>query len=193
MPTSRLGTPGQSSTRSVLANRLGSSREADPTNVSNGWKADIAVCNVLLGGVDTAMTILKKIRAAILVAEARRLSSVHQTGRAFEKMMAAYSHLGEQPPSAKLPLEVNLSLAAMAANANRHGLVYDALVLVEQQLPTDRSLNVQDRRYVGAYVKALRLLCDGNSWAEALSDADVVAGSDPTGVKRHWRANFPFV
>lgn len=139
------------------------------------------------------MSILNKIRAALLVAEARRLSSVHQTGRAFEKMIASYSCLGEPAPSAKLPLEVNLSLAAMAANANRYGLVYDALALVENQLPADRSLNDHDRRYVGAYIRALRLLCDGNSWAVALSDADVISGSDPTGVKRHWRANFPFV
>ncbi len=40
------------------------------------------------------MTILNKIRAAILVAEARRLSSAHQTGQAFERMIAAYSRLG---------------------------------------------------------------------------------------------------
>ena len=141
------------------------------------------------------MTILNKIRAAILVAKARRLSSVHQTGQAFEKISAAYSSLGEQPPSVKLPLEVNLSLAAMAANANRYGLVLDALALVESQLPTDRSLSEQDRRYVRVYIRALRLLCDGNSWAVALSDGDgdVVAGADPTGVKRHLRANFPLV
>lgn len=139
------------------------------------------------------MSILNKIRAAILVAEARRLSSVHQTRQAFEKMIAAYSRLGEQPPSARLPLEVNLSLAAMAANANRYGLVFDALALVENQLPTDRSLSNQDRRYVGAYIRALRLLCDGNSWAVALSDGDVVAAAHPTGVKRHLRANFPLV
>ncbi|MFA4894331.1 hypothetical protein [Brevundimonas sp.] len=139
------------------------------------------------------MTIFNKIRAAILVAEARRLSSIHQTGQAFEKIIAAYSRLGEQPPSVKLPLEVNLSLAAMAANANRYGLVYDALALVEGQLQTDRSLSEQDRGYVRAYIKALRLLCDGTSWGVALSDGDVVAGAHPRGVKRHLRANFPLV
>jgi hypothetical protein len=139
------------------------------------------------------MTILNKIRAAILVAEARRLSSVKQPEQALEKIIAAYSRLEEQPPSAKMPLEVNLSLAAMAANANRPDLVSDALVLVESQLLSDRSLSNHDRRYVGAYTRALRLLRDGLSWTEALSDRDVAAGAHPTGVKRHLRANFPFL
>lgn len=138
------------------------------------------------------MTIWNKIRAATLVAEARRLSSVRQTEQAFEKMVAAYTCLGEQPPSPRMPLEVNLSLAAMAANANRYGLGSDALALAESQMLADRSLSNHDRRYVAAYIKALRLLCDGTGWTEALSDRDVAAGSQPTGVKQHLRANFPF-
>lgn len=139
------------------------------------------------------MSILDKFRAALLVAEARRLLSVHRPGHAFEKVMAAYSRLGEKPPSARMPLEVNLTLAAMAANVSQYGLVLDALTLVENQLPADRSLSEQDRRYISAYIAALRILCEGNSWAKALSDRKVVAGAHQEGVKKHLRANFPFV
>ena len=137
------------------------------------------------------MTVLNKIRAALLVTEARRLSSIHQSAQAFEKIIAAYSRLGEQPPSGRMPLEINLTLAAMAANTDRHDLAFEALALVESQLPTDRSLGNQDRRYIGAFIRALRLFCDGNSWVAALSDEYVVAGAHPAGVKRHLRASFP--
>lgn len=137
------------------------------------------------------MRILNRIRAAILFTKARQLQSVDQAGRALETMIAAYSLLGEPPPSSMVPLEFNLSLAVMAAIANRYGLVRDALALVEDQLPTDRTLSDPDRRYVRAYIKALRLFCDGTSWAAALSDSDVVAGARPKGVQRHLRLNFP--
>jgi hypothetical protein len=139
------------------------------------------------------MAMLGKIRAAILIGEARRLSSISQSGRAFEKIVAAYAQFGEQPPSAKLPFEVNLSLAAMAANANRYSLVSDALSMAETQLPSDRSLSASDRSYVAAYMRALRLLCEGVSWREARADREVIAGANTAGVKRHLRANFPFV
>ena len=139
------------------------------------------------------MAMLGKIKAAILIGEARRLSSISQSGRALEKIVAAYCQLVEQPPSAKLPMEVNLSLAAMAANANRYSLVSDALSLAETQLATDQSLNASDRSYVAAYIRALRLLCEGVGWREARADREVIAGANTTGVKRHLRANFPLV
>ena len=136
---------------------------------------------------------LRKIKAAILLGEARRLSSIGQSGQALQKIIAAYALLGEEPPSAKLPFEMNLSLAAIAANANRYRLVSEALSIATRQLPTDRSLNASDRSYAAAYIRALRLLCEGIPWRDAQADLDVRSGAKTAGVKKHLRANFPLI
>ena len=137
------------------------------------------------------LSLFKKIRAAGLIGEARRLASLHQPGRALEKLLAAYAALGEGAPSARLPLEVNLSLAAMSANTNRYELASNAITLAQEQIPRDPTLKAPDRVYLGAYIKALNLLCAGESWRDALADREVVAAAQTFGVRRHLLRNFP--
>ena len=137
------------------------------------------------------LSLFKKVRAAVLIGEARRLASLHQPGRALDKLLAAYAILGEVAPSARLPLEVNLSLAAMSANTDRYELALIAITLAQEQMPRDPALKAPDRVYLGAYIKALGLLCAGESWRDALTDRGVAAAAQTSGVRRHLRLNFP--